>query len=310
MLVSILKNMKIAFTSTNLITCGGIITVFEYVSRLKKLGYEADIYAESGNSDLESTYNIHHRPLSDVFRFADDADSVIIAVRWEQCELFKDFKSKKYQFVQGNDLLLLGESEREKCIESRNDTNWKLIGVSRYCLEPWKRGIIIQNGVNERFSSQYNQIRDIEVLVEGNNEPNKNIPEAIELAKKLANGKKIVWLGRETHTVEGVEAITNPPQEEIPKIYQRAKYFIKLSKSEGFCLPILEAMASGCLVITRPMGGNDFCDYGMNCYSAEHPMEYIRDEQDQEDIIKNAQETAKGFSWQESVASLLQEVQK
>ena len=294
---------KIAFTNTNLITCGGIITNYEYVSRLKKLGYEADIYAEDGNDVLGSAYRVTHRPLRDISTFDDD--DIIIANRWEQCEALNQLKGKKFQFVQGDDLYLLGGSEQ--CKRWRNDPEWNLIGVSAYALKNWGRGEVIPNGLSDIFKVPNYQVKDIDVLVEGNNEPNKNIDEAIRIAKQI--GGRIVWLGRETRAIEGVETITNPPFNEIPRIYQRAKYMIKLSKSEGFCLPILEAMASGAIVITRPMGGNDFCDYGINCLSVSEAIaEIIKtlSGEDLEDIRQNAKETAKNFSWDESTAKLVQ----
>lgn len=294
---------KIAFVNTNLIVCGGIITNYEYVSRLKKLGYEADIYAEEGNDALRNTYRIDHRPIRDLSTFDDD--DIIIANRWEQCEALNQFKGKKFQFVQGDDLYLLGGSEQ--CKRWRNDQNWKLIGVSSFSLKNWGRGEVIPNGLSEIFKVPNYQVKDIDVLVEGNNEPNKNIDEAIALAKQI--GGRIVWLGRETKAVEGVETITNPPFSEIPRIYQRAKYMIKLSKSEGFCLPILESMASGAIVVTRPMGGNDFCDYGINCLEASGAIvELIKtlSDEDLDEIRINAKETSKLFSWDESTAKLIQ----
>lgn len=294
---------KIAWVESNLITCGGVIVPFEYISRLKKLGYEADIYAEEKNTVLENHFRVYHRPISDLSTFDDD--DIIIANRWEQCEALNQFKGKKFQFVQGDDLYLIGGSEQ--CKKWRNDPEWKLIGVSAYALKNWGRGEVIPNGLSDIFKVPNYQVKDIDVLVEGNNEPNKNIEEAIRIAKQI--GGRIVWLGRETRAVEGVETITNPPFSEIPRIYQRAKYMIKLSKSEGFCLPILEAMASGAIVITRPMGGNDFCDYGINCLSTSEAIaELIKtlSEEDLEDIRQNAKETAKNFSWDESTAKLIQ----
>lgn len=294
--------MKIAFVSGgNLITCGGIIVPFEYVSRLKQQGYEAEIYSDERNPMLENFYHCQSRPCSDLSTFTDS--DVIILIRWESAEWAKQFKGKKFQFVQGNDLALLGESEQEKCKVARNDPIYSLLGVSQYVLDTWNRGKVIPNGVNERFFNLYGRTRDIEFLIEGNNEPNKNIMESIDLAKSLRVGnQKIVWLGRETHAIEGVECITNPPQEEIPGIYQRSKKFIKLSKTEGFCLPILEAMASGCVVYTRPMGGNDFCIYegsGQNCYNIDRPFNPAPN------MIKNAKQTAEEFSWDRSVKCLL-----
>lgn len=291
--------MKIAFVSTNLITCGGIKTVFEYVSRLKKQGVDADIYAEEGNQDLEKYYGITYKPIHHL-EMLEESD-VIVAVRWEQVQLLNNFKPKnKIQFVQANDIDMLGNQDGLR--EARNDAAWSLMGVSSYALLPWGRGVVIPNGVNEEFLQKYpSPQRDIDVLIEGNDESNKNIPEALALARKIEPNGKIVWLGRETHQERGVFCITNPPQEEIPLIYRRSKIFIKLSKSEGFCLPILEAMASGCLVITRDMGGNDFCNPGINCLFNYEKELFSNNDDLKKTIIDNAMETARLFSWDYSL---------
>ena len=260
---------KIAFVNTNLITSGGILTNFEYVQELKKRGYSAAMLAKEGNEELERLYGIDHLPIELLEEFTDD--DVIIANRWEQCDDLEKYKGRKIQFIQGNDLLYWKDDEKalENLKRVRNNPKWELIGVSEYVLKDWGRGIVIPNGINARFFVNHNLKRDIDIIIEGNNEHNKNIQEAIILAKNSCPSGKIVWLGRETVETEGVETISNPPQQEIPKIYQRSKVMIKLSKSEGFCLPILEAMASGCLVVTKDMGGNDFCKSGNNCWFLE-----------------------------------------
>lgn len=303
----------IAFVTTNTTTCGGIIVIFEYVSRLKKLGYDSDIYAEDGNQALEEVYGIKVRPLSQLVTTNDD---VIIAIRWEQCEALSTLPGKKFQLVQGDDIALLDKSAGERCKRWRNDEGWQLIGVSRFVLIRWGRGEVIPNGVNERFFTQLAVLRDIDILIEGNNEPNKNIGEAITLAKKveMAIGRplKIVWLGRDTNDRLGVECLTNPKQEEIPVIYQRSKVMLKFSKSEGFCLPILEAMASGCLVVTTNMGGNDaWCVHEKNCIM-ENEVNEIKEhlEKGKHDwVVERGRMTAKDFQWNRSVYKLINTVE-
>ena len=301
----------IAFVTTNTITCGGIIVIFEYVSRLKKLGYDSDIFAEDGNPALEEIYGIKVRPLSHLQTTKDD---VIIAVRWEQCEQLTKLPGKKYQFVQGDDITLLGTDQREKCTYWRTHSDWELIGVSRYVLMRWDRGIVIPNGLSERFKTDFTVTKDIDILIEGNNEPNKNIEEAMDIAKKVKlflPDIKIVWMGRETTDKYGVECITNPAQEDIPKVYQRSKVMIKLSKSEGFCLPILEAMASGCLVATTNMGGNDaWCVHEKNCIMDNYVNE-IKEHLEKgkhEWVVERGKMTAKEFPWSRSVYKLINTV--
>lgn len=287
-----------------------MIVPFEYISRLKKMGIEADMFAEEGNPVLEAFYDFSVRPLSQLKTTKEDS---IIALRWEQCEALSTLEGKKFQLVQGDDLVLLGDDEtRKECSKWRKSEDWELIGVSPFVLMRWNRGVVIPNGINERFFTNLTLDRDIDILIEGNNEPNKNIGEAIAIAKQIKSAMekdlKIVWLGRETYKVDGVENISNPNQEEIPRLYQRSKVMIKLSESEGFCLPILEAMASGCLVATKDMGGNDeWCVHEQNCLMDNISQE-IREHLENGKhtwVVERGGMTAKKFDWSRSVHKLI-----
>ena len=297
--------MKIAWINTEIAPCGGIIVPLEYIREMRKRGIDSFMVADPPSGDSEYRRHLMSSYMDIPIRGYDALDSfedddAIITIRWELCERLNGYKGKKYQFVQADDISLIGENaEMEKW---RNDAGWTLIGVSLYALKPWQRGFVVPNGIPDRFFTWNVPERDIDVLVEGSYEPNKNIDRAIEEAKKL--GGRIVWLGRETKPVEGVENITNPSQELIPGIYKRSKNFIKLSKSEGFCLPILEAMASGCLVYTWDMGGNDFCEYGINCIHVDNIGVPV-DGKMRERIIRAGEETASEYRYDTSTSMLL-----
>jgi glycosyltransferase involved in cell wall biosynthesis len=57
-----------------------------------------------------------------------------------------------------------------------------------------------------------------------------------------------------------------PRDAQVNELYNTATLFVQTSRHEGFCLPILEAMAAGSPVITTDSHGNrDFCRDGENC---------------------------------------------
>jgi glycosyltransferase involved in cell wall biosynthesis len=57
--------------------------------------------------------------------------------------------------------------------------------------------------------------------------------------------------------IEGLakKVVLRPANEEIRKLYQDSKIFVLLSDTEGFGLPPLEAMGSGCVPLCRDSGG-------------------------------------------------------
>lgn len=313
-----MKNRVIAYTWSESILCGGTIVPATHVRYLRKLGYDARIYCDLNTSRdqqvLEELATVPFRSRAELLELTPD--DVLINVWWRTIpEESKLAPKRKIQFLQGNDAAQYENVElKENVAKTRQYHGWESMAVSKYAGE-WTglKFALIPNGVHERFLKQeWPEERDIDVLIEGNDEPNKNINYAIGLAKE-AGAKKIVWLGRSTHPVNGVETIENPPQEDIPGIYARAKVFLKLSHSEGFCLPILEAMACGALVVTWPMGGNDFCKDKVNCLSSKdfqlktHAVASILENlypKAFEEIRKAARRTAESYSWDNSITLL------
>jgi len=309
----------IAYTWSDSVLCGGTIVPATHVRYLNKLGFDARVYCDLSTSKdqqvLEDIAGVKFRSRAELRELREE--DVLVNVWWMTIpEEHKLAPKRKIQLIQGNDAAQYENVElKENVARTRQYHGWESMAVSKYAGE-WTglKFALVPNGVHERFLNEtWRDERDIDVLIEGNDEHNKNISYAINLAKE-AGAKKIVWLGRSTHSVPGVETITNPPQEEIPAIYARSKAFLKLSFSEGFCLPILEAMACGALVVTWPMGGNDFCVDKGNCFSSKEyqhkvmAIEAILENHypsASEAIRKAARRTAESYSWDNSIKLLV-----
>lgn len=101
--------------------------------------------------------------------------------------------------------------------------------------------------------------------------PLKQIPQAFEAVsylKKAGVDVKLIRLVRkeETEKPEEIETqwFVNPPQEKIGDIYRKSDVLLFPSSSEGFGLPILEAMMSGIPFVTTDNGGSrDIVPYAL-----------------------------------------------
>jgi glycosyltransferase involved in cell wall biosynthesis len=102
-----------------------------------------------------------------------------------------------------------------------------------------------------------------------------------------------------------------PSDEEVAGLYNTATCFVQTSLHEGFSLPIIEAMAAGCPVITTDSHGNRFCVDGENCIMVEQgdvegltrAIERIfGDAALRERLRAGGLETAKRFTWPKVVA--------
>jgi glycosyltransferase involved in cell wall biosynthesis len=68
----------------------------------------------------------------------------------------------------------------------------------------------------------------------------------------------------------GMRHVQAPSDEQVNELFNEATVFIQTSTHEGFALPPLEAMATGCAVVCTDAHGNrDFCVDGENCLMPE-----------------------------------------
>jgi GT2 family glycosyltransferase/glycosyltransferase involved in cell wall biosynthesis len=123
--------------------------------------------------------------------------------------------------------------------------------------------------------------RDATLLALGRTNPLKNLPLTLDAWNALPEPRPELTLfgiepevGRE-HGATYVEA---PSDEQVNELFNRAAVFVQTSVHEGFCLPALEAMATGgAVVCTDAHGNRDFCSDGVNCLMPEPTVASVRD---------------------------------
>jgi len=213
----------ISFLFKEIITCGAVLSTFELVQALRRLGQEAHIVSQYNNPELEEYFGI--QPIRAPVGITV-AVSPLCPGEWAYVRT-KDERWKKHP--------------------------GKKIAVSKWIADWIETDIIIGNGTHERFHDMKLE-RDINVLIEGNYEPNKNIDKTLERARDI--GGKIVWFGRRTVDTPWVECLSSPRLLDIPILYNRSRTFLKASKEEGWGRPIAEAKACGVPNIINLSGGN------------------------------------------------------
>ena len=97
-------------------------------------------------------------------------------------------------------------------------------------------------------------------------------------------------------------------------IYNSCKIWLVTSRDEGFCLPILEAMACGCAVITSDhLVASDLIENGVNGFIVPYgdteayirKIEFLlRNESKRQELVKQGFETVQKFTWERAVAKM------
>ncbi len=114
--------------------------------------------------------------------------------------------------------------------------------------------------------------------------------------------------------------LNNPSVEEARTIYNKCKIWFLASIEEGFSLPVLEAMACGCVVVSTKCGGpHDLIIDGHNGYLVEvgnygaiiyYINKLLADEGLFQKMSQNSIEIAQNFSWPKSADLLEKELLK
>jgi GT2 family glycosyltransferase len=145
-------------------------------------------------------------------------------------------------------------------------SGWNCRQLRELGLDP----VVIAPGIdNDTFRPLSSSRRDDVVLAIGRSNPLKNLPLTIAAWRRLPHPRPELWLfGSEPELASepGVRYVANPSDAEVNELLNQATVFVQTSVHEGFCLPILEAMATGgAVVCTDAHGNQDFCVDGENC---------------------------------------------
>jgi len=119
------------------------------------------------------------------------------------------------------------------------------------------------------------------LLALGRSNPLKNLPLTIDAWRALDSGgdrPELCLFGIEPQEggAEGARYVVGPTDEGVNRLLNEATVFVQTSRHEGFCLPPLEAMATGAAVVCTDAHGNrDFCRDGVNCLMPEPTVESV-----------------------------------
>jgi glycosyltransferase involved in cell wall biosynthesis len=170
----------------------------------------------------------------------------------------------------------------------------------------------------------------------GNLEPRKDLPTLTEAYRNLPNNIKkeyslVLACGNGWKTEKSRQSIKSAQEagenvinigfveaQDRPAIYQKASVLVMPSLYEGFGMPILEAMASGCPVIAsdipvlRESGGNAalFAKAGDSDSFSFNIKKLLNDKLLQKELAEKGKQHLKNFSWDKNVEKIIDQTNK
>jgi len=194
---------------------------------------------------------------------------------------------------------------------------------------PEKKIEVVYGAVNKKFKPFYGE-KENYILTVASLDPRKNFRNLILAFTKLKlRDYKLIIVGRKNRIfsnkelnflitkISNIEFTGYISEEELIKLYQKAKLFIYPSLYEGFGLPPLEAMACGCPVVVSNVASlPEVCGdaaYYVDPYDVENIAEgmykVLTDKVLRESLIKKGLERVKQFSWEKTAREILKVIE-
>lgn len=276
--------LRIVYVTEGTEVGGGHRVVFEHLNRLAARGHHLELWSLDGRPDwFPLDVPVRQFPAFDALSEAlADVDAIKVATWWKTAEpvwrasvrrgipvYFVQDIETSYYAPRAPDRHEVMATYREE-FHYLTTSTW----VAERLREVGVAPTIVAPGVDlDRFRPLDLPRADNMLLALGRSEPLKNFGLTMDAWESIRRDRPELWLfGSEPDVARNgqVRYFTAPSDEQVNELYNQATVFVQTSRHEGFCLPLLEAMATGAPVVCTDADGNrDFCRHEENCLLVE-----------------------------------------
>lgn len=278
-----LKNeIRLVFVMGKTTMCVGAKIIFQHANLLKNEGFDVSIVAYNENPrSYPVTVNYIQVPINmKLAKCIPDCD-VIIATNYNQIQDCINTGIAPVVYFEQGDLHIYRYDSCDTVARTFIDMQFQyapfVLTVSKLLAKEinqlfHKNAVVIHNTDDQLFCGKRPETYEGAkyLLMMGSDGVNykgiKDIIQAYEFVRKQYEELKLYWITSEIKHEDLKEKVSKvfmaPEQKEIADLYRCAEMFILGSKYESFSLPVIEAMACGCPVITMENLG--IREYGEN----------------------------------------------
>jgi glycosyltransferase involved in cell wall biosynthesis len=323
------------YVMTHTGVCGGTKIILEHANHLVRHGHQVTLVSHFDKPDwfpMDHEVGYVQVPFTTELTFGIPACDVIVATYWREIYecILRNIAPVVY-FEQGDYHLFDWESvnEREKqYIYTQFQTVPFLFTVSPGAAEQIKEvfhreATVIPNAIDERIfypgASGETPSQRLRISMIGSLQNDfkriDDIKDAVRILEDKGYIVELKWVSPDMPSEPMGTVEVNPPQATIGEVLRNTDYFVCASTYESFSLPVLEAMACGCAVLTtKNKGVLSYALEGENCIWVEmqnptdiaDKIEMLHEDRTlRERIVRGGLTTAGRFTWSAIVPQLL-----
>ena len=277
--------LRVVYVTEDTVVGGGHRVVFEHVNRLIDRGHDAQLWTLGGEPDWFelrcpvrgfTDYDELHAALAPLEAIKVSTWWNTAGVVWRASVLngipvylVQDIETSYYRDAPQRRFEVLDSYRPEfryLTTSSWNRQHLRELGLDAELISP---GIDLDCFRPLPGASR----RDDMLLAVGRSNPLKNLSLTLDAWRRLPHPRPelcLFGIEPELASESGIRYITAPSDSEVNELFNQATIFLQTSTHEGFCLTVLESMATGgAVVCTDAHGNRDFCANEDNCLMPE-----------------------------------------
>jgi len=312
--------MKIIYVLANTHRCGGHKVVFEHLKRLADRGHTCELCFIGNNPTWFENINFKLNKfdsLDNLIKYlAKNKNAIKVATFWTTANWVAK-GGGGYYLIYSIPTPHYKDEKRKNSILDTHKLGLHCIVENPFIYAVLKYVLNVKVTRIEILAIDHNVFKSLRIDKKFNtglycyrNKPMKN-PGIMKKTMGIMKDFKLYNYGQ-WQCPFASESFINISDSKLVEIMNQSEVFISTSIHEGFCLPLLEAMACGTPVITtRAVGNEVFCIDNVNCLIIENSIELkeaiiriLTDKNLAKRLSDNGIETANNYQWDKVIDKL------